>query len=278
MPEFAKDEHFSRLIQGQFDHVDLATVALEIARDEYPGLDIADWRGRLTQMGSRLHTGATRLGAIESLINQINRLLFVDEGFKGNNQEYYDPRNSFLNDVIGRKLGIPITLSLVYLAVAEGAGLRLFGVGMPTHFIVKYQADGWEVFIDPFHDGAILTRELCELRVSNVIGMPVTLSRDQLAPSAHDQVVLRLLGNLKGIYTKLEDSVRGLRVQERICALNKLDPHEVRDLGVLYLKNDRPARAIEVFENYLKMKPKADDFEDIESMIRGAKRIQISMN
>ncbi len=229
-------------------------------------------------MGSRLHTGATRLGAIESLINQINRLLFVDEGFKGNNQEYYDPRNSFLNDVIGRKLGIPITLSLVYLAVAEGAGLRLFGVGMPTHFIVKYQADGWEVFIDPFHDGAILTRELCELRVSNVIGMPVTLSRDQLAPSAHDQVVLRLLGNLKGIYTKLEDSVRGLRVQERICALNKLDPHEVRDLGVLYLKNDRPARAIEVFENYLKMKPKADDFEDIESMIRGAKRIQISMN
>ena len=278
MPEFSRDVHFSRLIQDQIDQVDLATVALEIARDEYPELDISDWRGRLDRMGVQVRERVSSGEAPTVLIRHVNQFLFVEEGYRGNRGEYYDPRNSFLNDVIERKLGIPITLSLIYLAVADRVGLRLQGVGMPAHFILKFQQPGCEVFIDPFHCGEILTREACELRVSQVVGMPVTLEPEQLEPAPFGQVVLRLLGNLKGIYLKQEDCVRALRVQERIFALNRSASSELRDLGVLYLRNDRPSKAIELLENYLEIEPAADDKETVQTIIKAARRLHTSMN
>jgi regulator of sirC expression with transglutaminase-like and TPR domain len=275
---FDRDIHFSRLVHGQTDAVDLATVALEIARDEYPELDIPSWLSRLDSLGRQLRSRVSATAEPETLIAQLNEFLFAEQGFRGNEQDYYDPRNSFLNDVIERKLGIPITLSLVYLAVAERVGLPLRGVGMPAHFIVKFAGPAREIFIDPFHGGAILTRESCERRVSQVLGLPVSLDPEQLDPSPPDQVVLRLLANLKGIYVNQSDAARALRVQERIFALNESDAAERRDLGALYLRNDRPAAAIEHLEAYRRARPDADDSETVHSLLKAAARMLAAMN
>jgi regulator of sirC expression with transglutaminase-like and TPR domain len=276
--DFSRDIHFSRLTHGLTEQVDLAAVALEIARDEYPAIEIAAWLDRLDVMGQQVRRRVTTGEDPEVLIQRLNQFMFVEQGFRGNTEEYYDPRNSFLNEVLDRKLGIPITLSLIYLAVANRAGLTLKGVGMPAHFIVMFHGPQREIFIDPFHGGAILTRESCELRVSQVLGVPVTLDQEQLEPSPSDQIVLRLLGNLKVIYARQGDHPRALRVQERIWALDRSDASERRDLGVLYLHNDRPAAAIEHLKAYCRMRPDADDLETVRTLLKAAAKLQVSMN
>ena len=265
-------------MHGEIEQVDLAVVALEIARDEFPDLEVDCWLARLDVMGRQVRERISPGDDPEARIEQINRFLFVEEGYRGNTEHYYDPRNSFLNEVLERKLGIPITLSLVYLAIAKRVGLGMRGVGMPAHFIVKFMGPEREIFVDPFHRGAILTREDCEQRVSQVVGLPVTLTVDQLEPSPNDQVVLRLLGNLKAIYMKQTDLVRALRVQERICAIHQSDAAELRDLGLLYLRNNRPTPAIEHLREYCRLTPAGEDLETVQTLLKAALRLGATMN
>jgi len=278
VPDFSRDVHFSLLLDGRADQVDLPTVALEIAREEYPGLDIGAWLARLDGMGIQVRDNVRDGEDPAAIILHLNHFLFEQEGYRGNEDEYYDPKNSFLNDVIERRLGIPLTLSLMYMAVASRVGLSLCGVGMPAHFIVKFDDGDREIFIDPFHRGAVLSREACEQRVSQVLGVPVSLDSVQLGAAPCDEVVLRLLGNLKGIYVKQDDAARALRVQERIVAIRGDDLDELRDLGVLLLQNHRPARAIEVLESYRLNRPDAADNEVVESLLKAATRLRASMN
>ena len=276
--DYTRDTHFSRLMHGEIEQVDLAAVALEIARDEFPELQVDCWLARLDVMGRQVRERISPEDGPEALIEQLNHFLFAEEGYRGNTENYYDPRNSFLNEVLERKLGIPITLSLVYLALAERVGLAMRGVGMPAHFIVKLMGSEREIFVDPFHAGAILTRDDCEQRVSQVVGLPVTLNVDQLEPSSNDQVVLRLLGNLKVIYLEQTDLVRALRVQERICAVHPLDATELRDLGLLYLRTNRPGPAIEQFQQYCRRSPEAEDLETVRTLLKVAVRLMATMN
>ena len=277
LADFTNDVHFNRLIRGQGDRVDLAAAALEIARDEYPDLHVDGWLARLDVMGRQVRERIEPDVGPGLVLAAISDFMFK-EGFRGNQDDYYDPRNSFLNEVLDRKLGIPITLSLVYLAIADRVGIALRGVGLPAHFVVKYAGRTQEIFVDPFHEGAFLTRAGCECRVSQVLDVPVTLTDDQLEPAPNDQIVLRLLGNLKAIYLKQEDFQRALRVQQRIWAIGRSDPAEWRDLGMLYFQTNRPMLAIRHLEAYCRMNPEGEDIKTVRKVLKAAGRVQTAMN
>jgi regulator of sirC expression with transglutaminase-like and TPR domain len=206
------------------------------------------------------------------VLGQINWVLFVEEGFQGNVDEYYDPRNSYLNEVIDRKLGIPITLSLVYWAVAERLGLDVGGVNLPAHFMLRAGRDGQAVFVDPFNGGALLDRLGCQRRISELLGRPVELTAQQLSLCEPETIVIRMLTNLKAIYFENDDYLAALPIQRRLAALRQCDPTEQRDLGMLCLQVDRPAEAIEPLQAYLDARPLAPDAHAVLGLVRSVRR------
>src|SRR2546427_11095820 len=152
---------FAALLDLPDGAIDLGHASLLIAREEYPDLDVHGYLERLDEMAREIRGRMKGTEGAKSQIAHLNRLLFEEMGFRGNREEYYDPRNSFLNDVLDRRIGIPITLAVLYVAIGERAGLPVRGVGMPGHFLVKYApATSGEIFIDAFN-GRTLTREEC---------------------------------------------------------------------------------------------------------------------
>jgi regulator of sirC expression with transglutaminase-like and TPR domain len=268
---FAESPEFQRLLSRETS-ADLVRIALEIACDAYPGLDTEHYLAKIGALAGRIRDRCPQAAKPRQILGQINWVLFVEEGFQGNTEEYYDPKNSYLNEVIDRKTGIPITLSLLYASLAERVGLEMSGVNLPAHFLLRVDRDDATIFVDPFHSGDMLDRQGCERRVSELLGRPVELTDVELAPCADDVVVARMLRNLKSIYLRSEDYVAALPVQRRLAALNQGDPQEQHDLGMLCLHVDRPAEAIGPLEAYLDARPDSDDAESIRALLRAAKR------
>jgi regulator of sirC expression with transglutaminase-like and TPR domain len=268
---FAESPEFQRLLR-QEPGPDLSRIALEIARDAYPDLDFGPYLARIDALAARVRDRCPPLARSRQVLGQINWVLFVEEGFQGNADHYYDPKNSYLNEVIDRKLGIPISLSVLYWALAERLGLEMAGVNLPAHFLLRVGQGESTIFVDPFHSGALLDRQGCARRIAELVGRPVVLTELQLAPCRLDLVVSRMLRNLKVIYTQERDFPSAVPVQRRLAALNPADPHEQRDLGMLLLQVDRPAEAIGPLQIYLDARPQADDAEPIRSLLRAARR------
>jgi regulator of sirC expression with transglutaminase-like and TPR domain len=180
-------------------------------------------------------------------------------GFRGNTQEYYDPRNSYFNQVLDRRTGIPITLSAVAMAVGTRAGLEVVGVGLPGHFVAKAVLDGREALFDPFHGGRRLAPLECEHLVGQVTGMSFEATAANLQALPLGLIVKRWLTNLKGVYLRAGDLPRVIRVIERLRQLNPDDLLERRDLGACLLRAGQPGRAIDHLTAYLLGRPDADD-------------------
>jgi regulator of sirC expression with transglutaminase-like and TPR domain len=250
--------------------LDLAEVALLLARDEYPCLDIEAY---LSELDGMAHEAQPHLrgGSLAARVRGLCRYLFHDMGFRGNQQEYYDARNSYLNDVLDRRTGIPITLSAVAIAVGRRAGLEIVGVGLPGHFVVKAVEDGEEVLFDPFHGGRMLTPEKCQRLVEQVTGMPYEVSPETLRPVPLDAIVLRMLNNLKSVYLRTGDYVRAARVIERLRQLNPGDPLQRRDLGATLLQAGYPGRAIDHLQAYLQASPQAGDADMVRKLLMQAR-------
>ena len=253
-PRFAHSPEFRRLLAGE-GPVDLARVALEIAGDAYPGLEIESYLARIPELAERVRPRCPRGARSRDILGQINWVLFVEEELRGNDEDYYDPRNSYLNEVLDRRLGIPISLSVLYRAVAEPLGLSMAGVNLPAHFMLRVEDGEQTWFVDLFHEGAVLSREACERQLSELLQQPVDLNDAMTAPCPIATVVTRMLRNLKAIYLKAEDLPSALPVQRRLAALNPHDPEEVHDLGVLCLHADRPGDAIDPLQAYLAASP-----------------------
>jgi regulator of sirC expression with transglutaminase-like and TPR domain len=202
-----------------------------------------------------------------SLIDSINNYLFVELGFHGDEENYYDPRNSFLNDVIDRKTGIPITLSTLYIELASRVGLKLNGVGFPGHFIVKYSGPGDEILIDPFNKGRILSKKNCQDFLYRIYGDRVRFRREMLAPSTNKQILSRMLNNLKGIYVDSKNHQKALSVVELILELNPDSVSEVRDKGLLYYELECFSQALHGLETYLNLSPDAADHDVITNIV-----------
>lgn len=268
---FAGSPEFERLLRREA-RPDLTRIALEIARDAYPDLEPGPYLERIEALAARVRDRAPAAAKARQVLGQINWVLFVEEGFQGNTEDYYDPKNSYLNQVIERKTGIPISLSVLYRAVAHRLGLEMEGVNLPAHFMLRVDRGDETIFVDPFHAGALLDRQGCERRVAELVGRPVVLSDLELAPCGLDLVVTRMLRNLKAIYLRGHDFSTVLPVQRRLAALNPDDPLEQRDLGMLCLQLDRPADAIAPLQSLLDARPEPEDADAIRALLRAARR------
>lgn len=243
--------------------IDLGRAALAIALPEYPTLDFSAYLGRINDLAAEVAERAGRHADEYRTIASLNFVLFVSHGFCGNRAEYYDPQNSFLNRVIERKTGIPITLSVLYMEVAERVGLPTHGIGFPGHFMVTARAGGDDVFIDPFNSGDIKTEEDLRTMLQQMYGGQRTLSAEHLQPVSKRYILLRMLANLKAIYARKDDSIKLLAVLDRLLILNPGAADEFRDRGLIYTRLDCFAQAKEDFERYLQLAPEAPDADAI---------------
>ncbi|VTS02980.1 SirB1 family protein [Tuwongella immobilis] len=258
------------LSQAPQASLDLEWLALLLAQDESPELDVSVYLSKLDDLAEQC--GDQLLGEWPNRVQQFADWLFHPNRFRGNQHDYYDPRNSFLSDVIDRQLGIPITLSILAIAVGQRLGLTLHGVGLPGHFVVCAREAGYApILFDPFHGGKLLNRSDCELLIQSSTGLQVPVTDDTLAPLSKPLIVLRMLANLKAIYLQRGDLNRARRVIARMQTLMPRDPIHRRDLGVVCLQLGQAGRAIDELTAYVEMSPYAADRSMVESAIAQAK-------
>lgn len=241
----------------------LAPAALAIARIEYPRLDPGLYLARLDALGDgarraiERHTHSTGDSSTLACIRAVNAYLFDDEHFIGNRERYEDPRNSCLNEVLERRTGIPITLSLVYMEVARRAGLQADGVNFPGHFLVRcpeaMRRGGSGLIIDPFHGGAVLSEHDCRLLLQRHVGDELAFSRSLLAPATRPQIVVRMLLNLKRIYVHMRSFPQARMVTELLLAVTPSALSELRDRGLLAYHLNDVTGALRDLQTYLKL-------------------------
>lgn len=266
-------QQFYQEIQAADGQIDLARAALYIAQEEYPTLDPEEYLNALRMMAEEV---SERLPAERyplRMIRVLNHYLFEDLGFRGNRQNYYDPDNSFLNQVLDRRTGIPITLSLVYLEVAKRLDFAMEGVGMPGHFLIRPKVNEMEICVDPFHQGEVLFPEDCRVRLEQVFGQPVEWRSQFLNPVSDRQFLSRLLTNLKMIYLQQQQFLKALGVVDRILLIFPKSPMEWRDRGLLYYQLGRWSEARFDLERYLEAMPTTNDAPVIRQLLE---RIQSS--
>ncbi|MBN2336926.1 MAG: transglutaminase family protein [Acidobacteria bacterium] len=246
----------------------LDRAALAIAAEEYPGLDTDGYLRRLDVLAARAEVliGDSREPA--RVIDGLNEVLFVQEGLSGNGEDYYDPRNSFLNEVLDRRLGIPISLSIIYMEVARRIGFPIGGVGLPGHFLVKHKAAGRGILIDPFHRGRILTLSDCQELLDRIHDGAITVDAALLEPMGNRAILTRMLYNLKAIYTQREEHLKALSAVDKILMLNPGVPSEIRDRGLLYMQTGLFARALASLEVYLTRTAAPEDSPHVRDNIR----------
>jgi regulator of sirC expression with transglutaminase-like and TPR domain len=263
------DAALTALVADPHAPFDLAELALWLARDEYPDLDVEAYLGELAGMA---HEVAQYLkGGLEAQVKGLCRYLFHDMGFRGNKRNYSDPRNSYFNQVLDRRTGIPISLSAVAIAVGVRAELQVVGVGLPGHFVAKAVDGDREILFDPFHGGRLLTVQDCENLVEQVTGSPFKATPTSLEALPLRFTVLRMLNNLKSVYVRKEDFNRSVRVIERIRQLDPDDPLQERDLGVSLLQAGQPGRAIDHLSAYLAASDELVDSAPIRQLLERAR-------
>lgn len=274
-------ERWKEIVAGPEEEIDLVEGALLVAAHEYPGLDIAACRHRVDEIGAALKRRLRRdISPTETLI-ALNRYLFDELGFSGNALDYYDPRNSFLNDVLERRLGIPITLSLVYIEVGRRVGLALHGVSFPGHFLVKCTVRDGVVVLDPCERGASLSLEELQQRLRALRGgaaPPPELARHLLAAAGKKEILARILRNLKGIYQRRHDLPRALAAADRVIALEPRAADEYRDRAAIYLELECFRASLSDFRSYLMLKPGADDAAVVQRRVVELQQIAARLN
>lgn len=256
---------FREIVSRPSEQIDLAQAALLIALDEYPALSISSYLEHLDLLAAEVAKGLPFCVAERPMeaVEALNRQLFEVEGFKGNQEEYYEPRNSFLNDVIDRRTGIPITLSLLYMEVSRRIGLKVDGVGMPGHFIVKCRHAGLEIFIDPFERGEILLEEGCRRKLIQLHGEKFQFDPSYLNAVDHRQILNRMLLNLKGIYWSRQNYAKALGVIEKRLLISPGAATEIRDRGFAHYRLNRFSSAIADWSRYLQLRPHASDASEV---------------
>ncbi|HZQ71484.1 MAG TPA: tetratricopeptide repeat protein [Burkholderiales bacterium] len=266
---------FEQLIGRDEADIDLARACLLIAQDAYPGLDVEGYLGEIERFAARLRAKLPEHAGVEERIVALNEFLFDELGFSGNTEHYYDPRNSYLNEVIDRRTGIPITLAILYMEIGRRAGLRLEGVSFPGHFLVRLDLRGGVLVLDPFSGGAPQSEAELRERLQRVIpegaaaGVPVAeLPLDQfLEPAGKRQTLARLLRNLKGIYRQADKPERMLAVLNRMLALSPNASAELRDRGFLYQRLECWRFAMKDLSDYLEREPDAPDLDAVRASL-----------
>lgn len=273
----AVTKQFRDLVAAGDEELDLARAALQVARIQYPSMDVDDYLLKLDQMaalvGGRLQKDASQ----EDVLRAINRHLFAELKFAGNSEEYYDPRNSYLNDVLERRLGIPITLSIIYLEIGWRLGLPLQGVSFPGHFLVKLSVEEGEIVLDPYAGGVSLGREELEMRLMGMTPPNHTHGRVMdvaqfLESAPRSEILHRMLRNLKAIHLNAKDDEKALAIIEHMLCVRPGDVETVRDRGFVFRRLGCFRLAVEDFNRYLAARPDADDVDDVRGQLMDSQR------
>jgi regulator of sirC expression with transglutaminase-like and TPR domain len=260
-------KEFRQAVDRAETDIDLGKAALTIATSDYPDLDINAYLSRIDALARAV---AARLGAeadVYRSIAALNFVLFQEQAFRGNREQYFDPRNSFLNEVLDRKTGIPISLSILYIEVAHRIGLSLQGVGFPGHFLVKYPAHNEEIVVDPFNRGEILSQQNLETMLYRLYGGKIVFEPHLLEAISKKQILRRMLNNLKIIYLRQNDLIKGLSIVERLMVLDPVSGEDIRDRGLIYLQLECFKQALEDLESYLRLAPHAEDAPAIRQQV-----------
>jgi regulator of sirC expression with transglutaminase-like and TPR domain len=265
---------FEDMLRGDDEDLDLARAALAVAQGEYPDLDPEAYVLRLDALAERVRARLRPGASPRVVVDAMNRCLFEEEGFRGNLEDYYDPQNSYLHRVLDRRLGIPITLSLVYLEVGRRLGLPMAGVGLPGHFVVKVAGAHEEILLDPFYRGATLDRAECQRRLDAIYGGKVVLTDQFLRAVGKREMLARLLYNLKRIHTRAGDTGRALRVLDQLLVLQPFALEDIRDRGLLRYRAERYAEALADLRQYLLFLPKASDAAEVRKAILACERLE----
>lgn len=257
-----------RILGCEEDAIDLAETALRIAEKEYPGLDVQHYLDRLDDLAAcALAHVPARAGPAE-MVDALNRELFEIQGFRGNSEDYYDPRNSYLNEVLDRRLGIPITLSIVYMAIGRRLGLVLEGVAFPGHFLVKLATADNVMVLDPFVGGLAVSEPELSLRLQEVLGANAPVfTTDLLATAGKKEILTRMLRNIKGIYLHKQEFERALYTANCLLLLTPNSSDELRDRGLIHERLECFRAALEDYQRYLELAPKAADSHEISARL-----------
>jgi len=266
----------AELMRQSEEQISLAEAALVIASTEYPTLDLALYLQRFDSMAAAI--GSRLGGETDSfrIIGEINRFLFEEEGFFGNSKDYYDPRNSFLNEVLDRKTGIPITLSTVYLEIAERLHFPLVGVGLPGHFLIKHPY--FQIIIDPFEQGRLLSESDCRARMQQVLGNSIEFHHSFLDGVGKRHIVVRILNNLRTVYYNARQYRKALDVTGLALAVQPDSPDQRKQRAGLLLHLGRYAEAASDLIFYLDQTPPPDDADEIRETLAKLRRTVAQMN
>jgi regulator of sirC expression with transglutaminase-like and TPR domain len=266
-PDPSLRRRFTEEVSQADDEINLALAAIMVAREEYPQLSEERYLGQLDLLAEetrdRLDDENAHLVVLQGLLDS----LFNRKGFRGNREAYYDPRNSFLNDVLDRKLGIPLTLSIVLLEVGWRLGLPLEGVNFPGHFLVRFRGDAIDLLIDPYDGGVVRFEDEAQELLDRVYGGMVRVQESFLKPATKREMLVRLLMNLKSLYLNVRDHRRALSAVERILLIRPIAVTEIRDKGVILARLGRKREALEQLQAYLSVAPDAADTQRIMGMV-----------
>ncbi len=264
---------FEAMVRRPEGEIDLAAAALVVAREEYPWLELDPYLRRLDEMAAEARDliGAERHP--QTVAAGLGRYLFAELGYTGALEEYFDPRASYLSDVLDRRRGIPISLSLVYMEVARRAGFAVAGVGLPGHFVVKLPYSGGEIYVDPFNAGAVLSQEECAARVHQIYSGAVEFQPFMLGAVTKRQMLSRSIHNLKTIYAAAKQNEKSLAMVELLLIIAPWDLEEIRDRGMLRYHLGDMAGAVEDLETYLQYSFEAGDVETVKRNVRVLRRM-----
>jgi regulator of sirC expression with transglutaminase-like and TPR domain len=281
---------FETLIAGDNAAIDLAQAAFLIAEIEYPNLDTLVYFAQLDALARRVGTLLALPGehlplhipqdfSPFTVIQTVNTVLFEQEGFHGNREDYYNTGNSFLNKVLETHVGIPITLSLLYMEVCKRIGFQVDGIGLPFHFVLGHRlATGTMLYIDPFEHGECITEQQCRERIRSMAGGRIRFHAQWFEPVSHRNFLIRMLTNLKHIYIRSEQHQYALAVCDRLVLLAPNSAFERRDRGVAHLQLRHYGQALRDLKAYTELAPDAQDRDEILEHIKTIRQTISMMN
>ena len=281
MPEEISEnfrQSFSEAVSGNDEDISLGEAAMYIAGEQYPDLQVSSSLATIDALAEEADQYVGSRDEPARCLHRLSEYLYQVKGFQGNRDDYYNPDNSFLNRVLERKLGIPITLSIVYIAVGQKLGLVLEGIGLPGHFLLRHGPPEWELYVDPFEQGRLISKTGCEDIVNNLFEGSSHFRDEFLAPYTKKQILVRLLTNLRGIYINQHDYGRAIAAADRIDIIGPGIGSNLKNRAWLHTQLNQYRLAIRDLELYLNSVPEPEDSEDVKDSVAALWRRMSTLN
>lgn len=247
--------------------VDLVEASLVIALEDTPGLEIDRYLHEVGEWSDAIRERLEGSREIERIVETINRLLFEQEGFHGEDGDYYDPRSALLNETLDKHAGLPIALSILYIEISRRVGVEAVGVSLPGRFLVKFSGAFGEIVVDPFEGGRVLSTVELQKLLDGVYGGGVRLREHHLRSFSSKEILARELAQLKAAYLARHDLPRAAASIDRLLILDQNDPYELHDRASVAVQMHQYGQAIELFERYLALAPHANDIARVREQI-----------